>query len=84
MELVGLDGGVDFEGPELRIVLPKIYQVAKIAQVVEGFVWVFDREFADVFFACQVSVHCVVEFLAVPCAMEGWEDQELGEAFSTR
>lgn len=47
-EVVRGDVGVDAEGGEGRVVGAEVLQVAEVAEVVEGFVGVFDGEFEDV------------------------------------
>ncbi|KAL8817437.1 MAG: hypothetical protein Q9223_003722, partial [Gallowayella weberi] len=58
--------------------------VAVIAEVVEGFVWVFDGEFDDGGGVEEVIVDCFVEVRAVGVGLVGREDEELGYAGAGR
>ena len=78
----GGDGSCDAQGGEVRVGAAETEQVAEIAEVVEGFVGIFDGEFAHVWGVGEVGVHCVVQLLPVPRGLEGREDEELGEAFA--
>ena len=76
------DRSVDAEGGEVLVVGAEVEEVAEIAEVVEGLVGVFDGEFADVRRFGESAVHRPVEFSSVAAALEGREDEELGEAFA--
>ena len=54
--------------------------VAVVAEVVEGFVGVFDGEFGAGGRVEEVGVDCLVEAGAVGVGLVGWEDEELGDA----
>lgn len=71
------DGGGEFDLGEGAVVA-ETGVVAVVAQVVKGFVWVFDGDFEDVGVAQKGAGHGVVEVGAVGVMLVGFEDEELG------
>ena len=67
------EGGEGWVGEEVGV-------VAVVAEVVEGFVGVFDGYFGAGWGVEEVRVDCVVEVGAVGVGLVGWKDEELGDA----
>ena len=56
--------------------------VAVVAEVIEGFVGVFDGDFGAGWVGEKEGCHRVVEVGAVAEGLVGWEDEELGDPFA--